>query len=114
MTARPSGTSKAMQASASDRDTTAVTGMEPGLTAVLFDVDLALRYHIDLDEVRLHELDMTAGTIRPARPRGPELTNMHGAKVSGTHLIWQLVAFSGSDIERAQDRSQALMEVLGA
>jgi hypothetical protein len=98
----------------SEIDKGVVTGMEPGLAAVLFDVDLALRNHIDLDEVRLHELDMTAGTIRTARPRGPELPNMHGAKVSGTHLIWQLVAFSGSDMERAQDRSEALMEVLGA
>jgi hypothetical protein len=39
---------------------------------------------------------------------------MQGAKVRGSYLVGQLVAFIGSDIERAQDRSEALMEVLGA
>jgi len=39
---------------------------------------------------------------------------MQGTKVSGTYLVRQLTAFIGSDIERAQDRSEALMEVLGA
>jgi hypothetical protein len=99
---------------AGEIDKRVVTGMEPGLTAVLFDVDLALRNHVDLDEVRLHELDVMAGTIRAARPGGPKFTNMQGAKVRGTYLVGQLVAFIGSDIERAQDRSEALMEVLGA
>jgi|SRR3954447_12357185 hypothetical protein len=91
-----------------------VTGMESSLTAILFDLDLASRNHIDLDEVRPHELAMTAGTIRPARAGGPQFTNMQGTKVSGTYLVRQLTAFIGSDIERAQDRSEALMEVLGA
>ena len=90
---------------AGEIDKSVVTGMEPGLTAVLFDVDLALRNHVDLDEVRLHALDVMAGTIRAARPGGPKFTNMQGAKVRGSYLVGQLVAFIGSDIERTQHRS---------
>jgi hypothetical protein len=65
---------------AGEIDKGVVTDLEPGLTAVLFYADLALRNHVDLDKIRLHEVDVTAGTIRATRPGGPQFTNMQGTK----------------------------------
>jgi hypothetical protein len=56
------------------------------MESVLFD-DGAVDNHVDLDEVGIHELNVSSATLRTTRARCPEFAKTEGADVGGPYPI---------------------------
>jgi hypothetical protein len=101
-------------AGAGEVDEGEVAGMEPGLAAVLVDDDLASGDDVHLAEVGVHQLDVTAPSVGPARPGRRQLTDPDDAQVGGVHLVGRLVPVTGSHVERPEGAAHDLVDVLPA